>query len=147
MEKGWISLHRRIKNHWIWKSDRRLKWWIDILITVNHKEEKILINGQLIGCKRGQSVRSLDAWAKDWNVSKGAVRDFFKLLQADSMINAENLKITTRITVCNYDSYQSGIHTEGTQREHRGNTNNNEDNDNKGSRPRIFLKTIPVDAR
>ena len=103
---GWISLHRKIKEHWIWKSDRRLKWWLDILLTVNHSDNRILVRGKLIDCKRGQSVKSLESWARDWNVTKGAVRDFFNLLKSDSMITSENLQNTTRITVCNYDYYQ-----------------------------------------
>jgi hypothetical protein len=129
---GWISIHRKIKNHWIWKSPRRFQWWIDILISVNHEDKKVIINGTLIDCKRGQTVKSLDTWAKEWRVSKGAVRDFFKLLHGDSMIFSENLKISTRITVCNYDSYQGELHGEETQRKREGYTNNKDNNVNKG---------------
>lgn len=128
--EGWISLHRKIKKHWLWKSSRRFQWWIDILLTVNYSDQKVLIKGNLIECKRGQSVRSLDTWAKEWNVSKGAVRDFFKLLQEDFMINTENLKYTTRITVCNYDKYQEQLYVEQTWNKRRGYTNNNENNEN-----------------
>ena len=37
---GWIMLHRKITEHWIWGDPVKLKWWIDILITVNHADEK-----------------------------------------------------------------------------------------------------------
>ncbi len=53
---------------------------------------------------------------RDWNVSKGAVRDFFKLLHGENMIFSENLKITTRITVCNYNNYKHTTH-EGNAKE------------------------------
>lgn len=119
--EGWIKLHRQIKDHWLWKSDNRFKWWIDILISVNHADSKALIKGTLIDCKRGQSIRSLDSWAKDWNVSKGAVRDFFKLLQSDQMLHTESLQFTTRITVCNYEDYQTEVHEEKTLRKRKGN--------------------------
>ena len=94
--EGWISLHRRIKEHWIWQSDNRLKWWIDLLLTVNHESKKVLIGGMLVDCNRGQSIRSLSSWAKDWNVSKKTVRDFFILLRKDGMIQFENIKIRRR---------------------------------------------------
>jgi hypothetical protein len=114
--EGWITLHRKIKKHWIWTSQNRFQWWIDILLTVNHCDNNVLIKGQLVECKRGQSVRSLETWAKDWNVTKKTVRDFFILLHNDSMISSENLQITTRITVCNYDSYQIEVNAKETQK-------------------------------
>ena len=111
---GWIKIYRDITNHWIWKSDHRLKWWLDILLTVNHTDNKVLIKGILIECKRGQSVMSLDTWAQRWNVSKKTVKDFFELLQSDSMLIYEGMQNTTRITVCNYDNYQSEVNAEET---------------------------------
>jgi hypothetical protein len=113
--EGWIKIHRHIKDHWIWKSDHRLKWWLDILLTVNHADAKVLIKGNLIDCKRGQSVRSLETWAKDWNVTKKTVKEFFELLQKDSMLLYESIKISTRITVCNYDNYQTEVNGSETQ--------------------------------
>jgi len=103
--QGWIKIHRGIKDHWLWRSDK-LRWWLDILLSVNHTDQKVLIRGELLECKRGQSVRSLETWAREWGVSKQTVKEFLALLQKDRMITRENLKITTRITVCNYDMYQ-----------------------------------------
>lgn len=119
--EGWIKLHRQIKDHWLWKSDNRFKWWVDILLTVNHTDSKVLIKGTLIECKRGQSIRSLESWAKEWNVSKGAVRDFFKLLQSDQMLQIESLQFTTRITVCNYEDYQDELNAKETQKKRKEN--------------------------
>jgi hypothetical protein len=105
---GWIKIYRSIKDHWIWRSGK-LQWWIDILLTVNHADSKVLIGGELLICKRGQSIRSLGSWAREWNVSKKTVRTFFKLLQEDEMIRYESIKFSTRITVCKYDSYQDVV--------------------------------------
>jgi len=110
MNEGYICIHRQLKNHWLWKSERHLKWWLDILLTVNSKDSIMEIYGKSIECKRGQSIRSLDTWAKDWNVSKGAVRNFFKLLSTYTMSYTESLGFTTRLTVCNYDNYQRPLH-------------------------------------
>lgn len=140
--EGWISLHRKIKKHWLWKSSRRFQWWIDILLTVNYSDQKVFIKGKLIECKRGQSVRSLETWAKEWNVSKGAVRDFLKLLQEDFMINTENLKCTTRITVCNYEKYQEQLYVEQTWNKHRGYTNNKVNKENNSFSEKVNLVFI-----
>lgn len=106
MNEGWICLYRGIQDHWIWQDPVKLKWWIDILISVNHDDKKINIGLDIFECNRGQSILSLSNWAKRWSVSKHTVSNFFVLLKKDSMIETENLKKTIRITVCNYDDYQ-----------------------------------------
>jgi len=102
---SWILLHRQIKENWIWSNPEKFKWWLDILLSVNHTDNKVLIKSTLIDCGRGQSIKSLETWAKEWGVTKKTVHGFFKLLESDSMLVTENLLVTTRITVCNYDSY------------------------------------------
>lgn len=106
---GWIKLHRQIRNHWVFKNANYFKAWVVIISEVNHQSSKVLIEGELIECKRGQSINSLATWVSilghDWTIQK--LRTFLKLLEKDGMINTEGLRKTTRLTVCNYDSYQS----------------------------------------
>lgn len=138
---GWISIYRRIREHWIWQDPVKFKWWIDILLTVNHEDKKVNIGMRLIECKRGQAVMSLRNWADRWKVSRDSTRNFLELLKKDGMITTENLINTTRITVCNYDDYQGGLRTSQTQTERQPNasqtladTNNNFNNSNKGNK-------------
>lgn len=135
---GWISIYRKIRNHWIWQDPVKLKWWIDILLAVNHEDKKVNIGVKLIECKRGQCIMSLQNWAKRWNVSKGAARNFLELLKKDGMIHTENISISTRITVCNYDNYQGSAHSSKMHEKRVENgwktdedPNNNDDNYNK----------------
>lgn len=107
--EGWIKLHRQIRQHWVFKDADYFKAWITILTEVNHQSTKVLIEGELIECNRGQSINSLSTWVSilgdGWTIQR--LRTFFKLLEKDNMINTEGLRKTTRLTVCNYDSYQS----------------------------------------
>jgi hypothetical protein len=128
-----LRIERLITQHWIWKDERKVKWWIWILIEVNHQDQKVPIGFNLIDCKRGQSVKSLETWAKDWRVDKSTVRRFFDLLQNDSMIRLENLQKTTRLTVCNYEVYNDSQHVEqlqsnskATPKQLQSNTNKND---------------------
>jgi hypothetical protein len=102
---GYINLFRSIRKHWVWQDAEKFKWWVDILLEANHKDQKVLLGGKLIECNRGQSVNSLLTWAKRWRTNSSAVRRFLKLLESDSMIVTENVSKTTRLTVCNYGSY------------------------------------------
>jgi len=57
-DKGWISLHRKIQGHWIWQDKPFSKGqaWIDILLMVNHKEQKVLFNNQVITVEEGEGT-------------------------------------------------------------------------------------------
>jgi len=128
---GWIRIHRQINEHWLWKDPRKLKWWLDILLEVNYKENKVNIGYNLIECKRGQSIKSLKSWADRWGISKDSARHFLHLLEKDNMIMLENLKFTTRLTVCNYDKYNEPTHEEQTESKRRTNGKQTEADPNK----------------
>jgi hypothetical protein len=123
MADGWIKIHRSLQQHWIYKDPVKLKWWIDILLTVNYIDAKINIGNELFECKRGQSIMSLQSWADRWKTSKDNARNFLKLLAKDSMILHESIGKSTRITVCNYDSYQNDLHDTQTQTKRKPNAN------------------------
>jgi len=118
---GWIRIHRQINEHWLWDDPRKLKWWIDILLEVNFKKNKVNLGYNLIECKRGQSIKSLKSWADRWGISKDSARHFLHLLEKDQMITLENLKFTTRLTVCNYDKYNDPAHGDQTETKRRPN--------------------------
>jgi len=113
---GWIKIHRSMREHWVFSKPDYLRAWITILMEVNHSESKVLINGKLMICGKGESLKSLDKWGSlfgSW--SKNKVYRFFNLLKKDNMVELKNETVTTRITVCNYCKYQekeNGIRTE-----------------------------------
>ena len=118
---GWIKVYRKIQDHWLYENKRpktKLEAWIHILLTVNFKESKMLTRGVIYDCKRGQSLFSLQTWAKEFNWSVQSVRTFFNQLEKDEMIHTEGLQYTTRLTVCNYESYQD----ESTDEQQTNNT-------------------------
>jgi hypothetical protein len=102
---GFIKLHRRVRDNWIWEHPDYFKAWIDILLEVNYKSKSVRIGNKILTCERGQSVNSLDTWAKKWGWHKSKVRRFFSLLEQDGMIVTKSETQTTRITVCNYGAY------------------------------------------
>jgi hypothetical protein len=137
--EGWIKIHRQIREHWVWNDSLYLKAWLGILLTVNHEDKKILIQGELIECKRGQSLLSLSGWVKcfgkKWTMQR--VRTFFELLKSDQMIETEGLRKTTRLTVCNYDNYQFEQQAKNKQRTSKEQAKNNEITTNKNDKEGI----------
>lgn len=143
VNKGWISLYRSIQDHWLWqeKPFSKAQAWLDLLLSANHKEAKILMDNTLIKLEKGSFFTSELKLADRWGWSKKKVRNFLELLSNDNMIVKESTKKGTKITIVNYEVYQQRGNHEGTitepQRNHEGtiteplrNTNNNDNNDN-----------------
>jgi hypothetical protein len=120
---GWIKLYRDLNKHWIWDNSDYLKWWLDILLEVNHTDSKVVIKNKIYECKRGEKLYSLDTWATRWKTNKSKVRRFFELLQKDSMIVLKNETQTTRLIVCKYEDYQELRHADETQTKRKRNAN------------------------
>ena len=105
---GWITLHRQIKDHWVYDNPDYFRAWVTLLMEVNYDKHKTLIKGKLLSCDRGESLLSQSNWAckfgKNWNRQR--VIRFFKLLESDEMIRTKNEHVTTRLIVNNYTKYQ-----------------------------------------
>ena len=132
--EGWIRLHRQVTEHWIWKDPVKFQWWVDMLLMANHADAKVNIGNELYECKRSQSILSLKSWGERWGVSKDTVRNFFVLLSKDNMIVSENLQKSTRITICNYDTYQSDLHAKQTQSKRLTNAEQTQTHPNKNDK-------------
>jgi DnaD/phage-associated family protein len=151
---GWISLHRSIENHWLYEEDRKFskfEAWIDLLLMVNHKDNKTIMDGKLVTVKRGQRITSLRKLGDRWKWSLTKVDSFLRLLEQDKMIVVKKDTKKTLVTIVNYDVYQNidlekrhRKDSEKTEKEQRkdsektqkktnnnDNKENNENNDNK----------------
>lgn len=103
---GWIKIHRDIAKHWISQDMEKLGRWLDLLILASFEDNKVLVGDRLIEVKRGQMIASCDFLAKRWGCSKSTVSKFLELLESDNMVERYTERKTTKITICNYDSYQ-----------------------------------------
>jgi len=141
-KSGFINIHRCIQYHWIWTDANKLKWWLDILITVNHSPAKVNIGFDVFDCDRGQSLLSIGSWADRWKVSKDTARNFLTLLEREKMITRVSLGKSTRLTVCKYDDYQVSLHVKQTDSVRDPYTNKK---NNKNKKNNIHNVDISVD--
>ena len=119
---GWIKLHRKIVDSWIFKEPDYLRAWLIILMEVNVEPCDVVIGGVTVECGRGCKLYSLNTWAerfgKGW--CRERVRRFFAQLERNEMIllGATNqppnqpTNRVTQLTVLNYDTYQNFQPTE-----------------------------------
>ena len=125
LSSGWIKLYRQLQDCWIWLDkepfDKRSAW-VDLLLTANHSDKKILFNGELITVKRGQILTSVRKLSAKWKWSVNKVYRFLKLLESDEMLQKESDKDRTLLTIINYSIFQC---CEYANENSNGNTNGN----------------------
>lgn len=107
---GWISIHRKFQENWIWKSaepfDRRSAW-LSMLFKANYEDTKAVIDNTLIDIKRGSFVTSESKLAKEWRWGRKKVRTFLDTLENDKMLVKKRVAKYTVITVENWELYQN----------------------------------------
>ena len=131
--QGWIKLHRKIQENEIWMDEEpfdRRSAFIDLLLMANHKDKKVIFNGQVIEIEAGQRITSIRNLSERWRWSVKKVVRFLDMLEMLEIIERKSDRQKTLITIVNYGFYQgmgntndyTDDHTEETQRKHEGNT-------------------------
>ena len=120
MDKGWIKLHRTIRNHWLWpqKKFSPFEAWIDLIMSANHVDAQVLIDGKLITVLRGSFITSELKLAARWGWARKTVHRFLDVLKKDKMVTTVATTKYTAITLTNYRVYQGDGATLGTTMEH-----------------------------
>lgn len=155
MSEGWISIHRKIQDHWLWldKPFSRGQAWIDIIMMVNHADTKIILGNELVEIKRGSRITSIRQLCERWKWSNTKVKNFLKLLEEDNMLVVISDTKKTTLTVVNYNDYQyqgdKESDTKATPERHpsdtkatRKHTNNNDNNDNNDNNTKAIDEVI-----
>lgn len=144
-KQGYIKLYRQLQDCWIW-NDKEYEVtkghaWIDILLSCNHEDKKVMFDGKPYIVKRGEWITSILSLSDKWGWGRKKVSNFLNILEEDGMIVQDRNNKRTLIKVVNYDTYQGydnddgttkeqQTNTKGTSEEHQRNTNNNDNNDN-----------------
>ena len=120
--EGWISLYRKIQEHWLWTKKRKFSQfeaWISLLFKANHKDTKTMLGDKIIEIKKGSFITSEVKLADEWNWDRSTVRKFLKTLENEKMIQKTATTKYTSISIENWDLYQNV-----PQQHRQQNTNN-----------------------
>ena len=152
--KGWISLHKQIKNNWVWDNPKYLKAWIDMLLRANYSSLKKPYKDTVVTIQRGEFPTSYRALAVEWGMSKNTVIKFINRLKADTMIDTHTDFGFLVVKINNFDKFQSMTDTvadtvsgtpsgtgSGTP---GGTTYNNNNNINKRNNSGVVKKQTPT---
>ena len=117
--KGYIALHRMVRNNWIWQDPQKLRAWLDIIMEAAIDDRKIIVGNSIIKLQRGQLSASERFLSERWKWSRGKVQRFLSLLESDGMIINETGHSQNVITVCNYATYNDAKNTDRPPTSHQ----------------------------
>lgn len=105
----WIKLHDKLLN-WQWHDDPAMvSAWIHMLLFAASEPRQW--HGTTLG--RGQFATTLAALSESLGLSVKQVRIVIDKLKKGKQIDVKGTNKFTIITICNYDSYQSTVATQG----------------------------------
>ena len=133
---GWIKLHRKLLENPLIKEPRLLQVMAYCLLKANHKETKMLWNGQEIILKPGQFITGRTQANNDLGLKSIMFDRKLKILQNRGFLNREVNNRFSIITITNWEKYQnrqeevnSQMNNKRTTDEQQMNTNKNDKND------------------
>lgn len=103
---GFITLHRDIQDHWIFKDPEQFRAWVIMLMAANWEPREVPCGTYVTKCDRGQFIRSQEQLAEMFGWTRSKVQRFLKLLTNANMIRSETAHKANKITVVNYSTYQ-----------------------------------------
>ena len=139
---GWIKLHRKIFDNPMYFSEpfTRMQAWIDLLLLANHSGQYFYIRGNRIDVKRGEVAHSMESLAQRWKWSRGKVLRYISQLENSQMIVQQKNHVITKLSITNYNTYQSDgttdSTTDGQQTVQQTDTNKNDKNDKNENKER-----------
>ena len=132
-DNGYIKLYRTIRGNWVWQDAEMLRAWLDLLMLVNHKDQKVPFDGKLVTVKKGSTITSLRKLALQWGWSKDKTARFLDILESDGMIRQTRDTKKTLISVVNYGFYQGKGPSSETPKRHRRDTDKDTDETQNGT--------------
>lgn len=107
---GWISLHRKIQDHWLWTKKRKFSQfeaWISLLFKASYKDTQINIDGKIVNLSKGSFITSEVKLSQEWGWSRETVRKFLKTLQEQKMVLKTCTSKYTTLTIKKWELYQN----------------------------------------
>jgi len=150
---GWISLHRKIINNWVW-SNKPFAYgqaWIHLLLSANHEDKEIIFENKVITVRRGSFITSILKLSDVFGWDRRKTSRFLKTLEQQKMVTTNSTTHGTTITIVNYELFQSLCTTNGatdsttygTTGVQQLPTNNNDNNDNNDNKKKREVRFIP----
>lgn len=146
MDNGWIKIHRKIQDNFLYSDSQALHLWIHILLKCNHKEREHLFNNKKITTKRGSFITGRKKLSEETGISESKIYRLLKTFKSEHLIEQQITSKYSIISVIKYSQYQSSeqvneqpVNNKRTSSEHQVNTNKKGKNNKNDKKKHIEL--------
>jgi len=105
-DKGWIALHRSIRDNLVYKNSVALHVWIECLLRASSQDDNVYLGRQQISLKAGQFCMGRKEFGESIGVSATTAWFWVKKLKVDSRLDIQTTSFGTIVTVLNWSQYQ-----------------------------------------
>lgn len=144
IDQGWITIHRKIKDSAIYRDSQAVHLWVHLLLSANHKENKILVGNKIIEIKRGQILTGRKSLSAATGINEHKIDRLLKLFETCEQVKQQTFSKYRIVSIVNYDSHQSSeqqvssISAASEQQVSTNNNVNNVNNENKNQKIKRF---------
>jgi hypothetical protein len=136
MNDGWISLHRKIRDNALWKNSQLVHLFLELLLTANHEEKKIVFNGKIEVVGRGQLITGRYTLSEATGIKPSSIRNYLQLLKNLEILDIKPNNKFSLITILKYNQYQGVLRKKDIKQDNnltstgqQKDTNNNDNNE------------------
>jgi len=111
---GFIKLHRKIQNSFVWEDSNKYKLWSYCLLEATHTQKKVVVEGQVIELEKGQFVTGRNKLEREFNrgvklqnhVQGLTLYRWLELFKKMKILNIKKTNKYSVITILNWSKYQ-----------------------------------------
>jgi len=155
---GWVRIYRKILDSGVMQDEYLFQLWIYILLSVNHRQTKIIFNGKEIVLKPGSGIFGLNSIVTELKNLKNPKTPKFKkfktiyyrrlkILEKLGKVKLQTTNKFTIITVVKWNQYQPSetqVKLKRNSSETQVKTNKNDKNDNNDNKRKYKKKKTPT---
>lgn len=138
--EGWIKLHRKSLESAVFQNPNLWQVWSYCLMRANHKDMKILWNGNEIVLRKGQFITGRFQGSKDCNMNPNTFYLKLKTLEQLSNISINSNNKNSIITVINWASYQG----QDEINNNKITTKQQQNNTDKNGKNKLIVLALPL---
>jgi len=141
---GWIKLHRKMLDNPLVSKPTYFSLWIILLLKANHKECKIIWNGEFKTIKAGQFITGRKALKKESGIPETTIERILNMLENGHQIKQQKTSKYRLITIVNWEQYQDRNTKVDNKRTTNGQQTDTNKNDNNNKNEKKYIQGEPL---
>ena len=104
--KGWVKIHRKIKNNVFYTNSKAVHCWLECLLRATHDDIDVLSKRDIVKLKPGQFLMGRKEFGEAIGIKESTVWFWILKFEKEKMISIEKTYKGSIVTIKNWKDYQ-----------------------------------------